>query len=253
MAAVKIKISALTKELNVDKNEVLELLKTFGSKVKSAQSSIETKELDIIFEHFTQKYKVEEFDFFKTDDRPKEKETSKSAKKEKKPEEIIEDIKEDLEEKPIEKKSRYIDTRAVNVDLDKFDTEKIEELVPKNIDANKTDKKQKIKKNKNANKFDNKADVIQKEKKEKKEVVENVVVYMGDEISVGEFAEKLGRPSNEVVKCLMMIGVMASVSQNIDFDTASLIATEFNATVEKEVIVTEEDILFKAVEDNEED
>lgn len=253
MAAVKIKISALTKELNVDKNEVLELLKTFGSKVKSAQSSIETKELDIIFEHFTQKYKVEEFDFFKTDDRPKEKETSKSAKKEKKPEEIIEDIKEDLEEKPIEKKSRYIDTRAVNVDLDKFDTEKIEELVPKNIDANKTDKKQKIKKNKNANKFDNKADVIQKEKKEKKEVVENVVVYMGDEISVGEFAEKLGRPSNEVVKCLMMIGVMASVSQNIDFDTASLIATEFNATVEKEVIVTEEDILFKDVEDNEED
>ena len=79
------------------------------------------------------------------------------------------------------------------------------------------------------------------------------MVSIGDEISVGEFAEKLGRPAAEVVKCLMMIGVMASVSQMIDFDTAALIATEFNATVEKEVIVTEEDILFNDVEDAPED
>ena len=65
MAAVKIKISALAKDLGVDKNEMLELLQTFGSKAKSAQSSIEANELDIVFEHYTQKYQVEEFGFDK--------------------------------------------------------------------------------------------------------------------------------------------------------------------------------------------
>ncbi len=252
MAAVKIKISALIKDFNIDKNELLELLQTFGSKAKSTQSSVETKELDIIFEHFTQKYQVENFDFLNAPTEKVEKKQARSKKADKKPEEIVEEVEEIVEDKPIEKKSRYVDTRASSVDLDKFDTEKIEELVPQNIDTNKQDKKQKIKKNKNGNKFDNKNEVVQKEKKEKKEVEENVVVYMGDEIAVGEFAEKLGRPANEVVKCLMLLGVMASVSQSIDFDTAALIATEFNATVEKEVIVTEEDILFNDVEDTEE-
>ena len=248
MAAVKIKISAIAKELGVDKNEVLELLQTFGSKAKSAQSSIENKELDIVFEHFTQKYQVEDFGF----EAKAEEEKKADKKKETKAEEPKE-AEEAVEDAPIQKKSRYVDTRTVSVDLDKFDSaEKIEELVPQNIDANKTDKKQKIKKKSN-NKNETKNDKLVKEKKEKEEVQENVVVYMGDDIAVGEFAEKLGRPANEVVKCLMMLGIMASVSQSIDFDTAALIATEFNATVEKEVIVTEEDILFNDVEDSEED
>ena len=248
MAVVKIKISAIAKELGVDKNEVLELLQTFGSKAKSAQSSIENKELDIVFEHFTQKYQVEDFGF-----KDKAEEEKKADKKKEKKAEEPKEVEEVVEDAPIQKKSRYVDTRTVSVDLDKFDSaEKIEELVPQNIDANKTDKKQKIKKKSN-NKNETKNDKLIKEKKEKEEVQENVVVYMGDEIAVGEFAEKLGRPANEVVKCLMMLGIMASVSQSIDFDTAALIATEFNATVEKEVIVTEEDILFNDVEDSEED
>ena len=247
MAVVKIKISAVAKDLNVDKNEVLELLQTFGSKAKSAQSSIESNELDIVFEHFTQKYQVEDFGF----EAKAEEEKKKPAKNKTEKVEETKEVEEIIDDTPIQKKSRYVDTRTVSVDLEKFDTEKIEELVPQNIDTNKTDKKQKIKK-KTSNKQETKNDKLVKEKKEKEEVQENVVVYMGDEISVGEFAEKLGKPSNEVVKCLMMLGVMASVSQSIDFDTAALIATEFNATVEKEVIVTDEDILFNDVEDPEE-
>ncbi len=247
MAAVKIKISALAKDMGVDKNEMLELLQTFGSKAKSAQSSIEANELDIVFEHFTQKYQVEDFAFTKSE--PEKKKEKKKAEKEEVREEAVEEI---IEDTPIQKKSRYVDTRTVSIDLEKFDTEKIEELVPKDIDTNKTTKKQKIKKNKTSNnKMDGKNDRIIKEKKEKEEVAENIVVYMGDEIAVGEFAEKLGKPSNEVVKCLMMLGIMASVSQLIDFDTAALIASEFNATVEKEIIVTDEDILFNDVEDSE--
>ncbi len=248
MAAVKIKISALAKDLGVDKNEMLELLKTFGSKAKSAQSSIESNELDVVLEHFTQKYQVEEFKFGKDEPETAKKESKKKDNKEV-AEESVEDI---VDDTPIQKKSRYVDTRTVSVDLEKFDTEKIEELVPQNIDTNKTTKKQKIKKNKTSNKMENKNnEKLVKEKKEKEEAPENVVVYMGDEISVGDFAEKLGKPANEVVKCLVMLGIMASVSQLIDFDTASLIASEFNATVEKEVIVTDEDILFNDVEDDE--
>ena len=122
---------------------MLELLQTFGSKAKSAQSSIESNELDIVFEHYTQKYQVEDFGFDK-----KASESKKEKKSAKKVEETVETVEEIIEDAPIQKKSRYVDTRTVSVDLEKFDTEKIEELVPQNIDTNKTTKKQKIKKNK---------------------------------------------------------------------------------------------------------
>ena len=85
MAAVKIKISALAKDLGVDKNEMLELLQTFGSKAKSAQSSIESNELDIVFEHYTQKYQVEDFGFDKktTESKKESKKAEKAEIKEK--------------------------------------------------------------------------------------------------------------------------------------------------------------------------
>ncbi len=242
----KIKISAIAKDLGVDKNEALELMQKFGSKAKSAQSTISDNELDILLEYFTQKNQVEEFEFILN-----KMQKNAEPKKEEAKAEPVDDLSDITE--PVKKEKRYVDTRASNVDLDKFDTEKIEELVPENIKEDKIGSgKQKIKKNKRqAPEKETKEE--QKVVKEKKQKVENIVVSIGDEISVGEFAEKLGKPAAEVVKCLMMIGVMASVSQMIDFDTAALIATEFNATVEKEVIVTEEDVLFNDVEDKEED
>ena len=94
MAAVKIKISALAKDLGVDKNEMLELLQTFGSKAKSAQSSIESNELDIVFEHYTQKYQVEDFGFDK-----KASESKKEKKSAKKVEETVETVEELFEKK----------------------------------------------------------------------------------------------------------------------------------------------------------
>ena len=56
---------------------------------------------------------------------------------------------------------------------------------------------------------------------------------MGESLSVKELASKLGREVNEVIKKLMMLGVMATINQEIDFDTATLIASEFGATVEE--------------------
>ncbi len=62
---------------------------------------------------------------------------------------------------------------------------------------------------------------------------------------------RLTKTASEVIKQLMKLGVMASVSQFIDFDTASLVAMELGAEVEREVIVTIEDRLIDRTEDSE--
>ena len=80
-----------------------------------------------------------------------------------------------------------------------------------------------------------------------------LVVKIPDEINVGELASRMKKTAAEVVKCLMKNGVMASVSDVIDFDTAAIIAEELGCKVEKEVIVTIEERLIDVSEDKEED
>ena len=80
-----------------------------------------------------------------------------------------------------------------------------------------------------------------------------VTVQIPDEISVGELASRMKKTGAEVVKCLMKNGVMASLSQLIDFDTAAIIAEEMGCKVEKEVVVTIEEKLIDDHKDNEKD
>ena len=80
-----------------------------------------------------------------------------------------------------------------------------------------------------------------------------VKVQIPDEISVGELASRMKKTGAEVVKCLMKNGVMASLSQMIDFDTAAIIAEEMGCKVEKEVVVTIEEKLIDVSEDKAED
>ena len=80
-----------------------------------------------------------------------------------------------------------------------------------------------------------------------------VKVQIPDEISVGELASRMKKTGAEVVKCLMKNGVMASLSQMIDFDTASFVAEELGCKVEKEVVVTIEEKLIDTTEDRPED
>ena len=74
-----------------------------------------------------------------------------------------------------------------------------------------------------------------------------------DEIGVGELASRMKKTGAEVVKTLMKMGVMASLSEIIDYDTAALVAMELGCKVEKEVIVTIEEKLIDTAEDKEED
>ena len=80
-----------------------------------------------------------------------------------------------------------------------------------------------------------------------------LVVKIPDEINVGELASRMKKTAAEVVKTLMKNGVMASVSDVIDFDTAAIITEELGCKVEKEVIVTIEEKLIDVSEDKEED
>ncbi len=70
-----------------------------------------------------------------------------------------------------------------------------------------------------------------------------------DEITVGEFAQRIKAPAGEVIKRLMLMGMMVTLNQTIDFDTAYLIADELGAEITKEVVVSIEDRLFDEEED----
>ena len=80
-----------------------------------------------------------------------------------------------------------------------------------------------------------------------------LTVKIPDAIGVGELASRMKKTGAEVVKTLMKNGVMASLSDVIDFDTAAIIAEELGCKVEKEVIVTIEERLIDTAEDKEED
>ena len=80
-----------------------------------------------------------------------------------------------------------------------------------------------------------------------------ITIKVPDEITVGELAMRLHMTAAEVVKKLFSLGVMASVNQTIDFDTAEIVATELGAKVEKEVEVTIEERIIDDSEDAPED
>ena len=112
-------------------------------------------------------------------------------------------------------------------------------------------------KNKNNMTFSNKRkqDEAEKMRKLQLEIAKKapVKVQIPDEISVGELASRMKKTGAEVVKCLMKNGVMASLSQMIDFDTAAIIAEDMGCKVEKEVVVTIEEKLIDTTEDKAED
>ncbi len=80
-----------------------------------------------------------------------------------------------------------------------------------------------------------------------------MTVLIPDEITVGELALRLKATAAQVIKKLMSLGVMASISETIDFDTASIVAMEFHAKVEKEEQVSIEELIIDSSEDRPED
>ncbi len=172
------------------------------------------------------------------------------------PAETIEQIEKTKNAFVVETKTevRYVDTRTSTADLEKIETtERLESMVDSNIERlekDREDRGKKKKKNKNLEKqFEQ--ETPQKKPEPKKKVIE--FIEIPEEITVGDLAQKLEVGAAEVVKKLMMLGVMATITQTIDFDTASLIGEEMGVEVRKEIVLTKEDILFTEEEDKPED
>ena len=158
---------------------------------------------------------------------------------------------------PKGKQIHRVDTRgAGNVNLDRYD-DRIDALVPQKADRMKSGK-QKITRKADARRpFSNKRCQEEQEKMKRLQRQQELKkiqlkVMIPDEINVGELASRLKRTAADVIKELLKLGVMANISQTIDFDTAAIVAEEMGAKVEKEVHVTIEEKLFDESEDKEE-
>lgn len=244
----KIRAYELSKAFGFPSKEIVKVLHDYNVSTKNHMSALSEYELDVIFEYYTQKNQVSDFSLYEQ----KKEEPAKEAKAEA----AAEETEVPVEDVAIEvgRKVRTVDTRVNTVDLDRIDDEKIEELIPENVKETGSSKKQKINQKKKQKQMGTKQkpspeDALKKKeaKKEKKE--EKLHVLIPDEITVGELAERLKKPATEIIKKLMLLGIMASVNENVDFDTASLIAEELGATFEKEIILTEEDKLFNDIPD----
>ncbi|MCD8219486.1 MAG: translation initiation factor IF-2 [Ruminococcus sp.] len=155
-------------------------------------------------------------------------------------------------------KRRTVDTRGSYVDLDKYN-QRYEQIAPagKYSKDNYSTKKQKINqksvqrsKQKYSRRCESEQDKLRRLELERARK-QQLRVHIPDQITVGELAARLKVTATEVIKKLMMLGVMATINEEIDFDTASLVAKEIGAKVEHEVIMTIEERLINEDDETE--
>ncbi|MBQ9982861.1 MAG: translation initiation factor IF-2 N-terminal domain-containing protein, partial [Oscillospiraceae bacterium] len=154
-----------------------------------------------------------------------------------------------------ERSVRTVDTRGSYVELDKYN-ERYEQIAPSSHTKDNYTKKQKInqksaQKNKHLSKKETETEKLRRLELERARK-QQLKVLIPDIIVVSELASRLKVTATEVIKKLMGLGVMATINQEIDFDTAALVADELGAKVEKEVIITIEERLIDDT-DSEED
>ena len=281
-SAQKYKIRDFAKDFEITAKAVSEILTKYTAAPKSNMQALTDEELNILFNVLTEQNQVESFETLMADvyheevkevkvpeKKEEKKETPKApekapaaekkeaAKEEKKPakEAVADGAASVTTKKGVQ--THVIDTRGGSVDLSKYD-DRVDNLVPDNV-RDMGAIKQKIKKSpdRKQQNFGNKRRQEEQEKMKKLEAQvqkkPQVTVMIPDEISVGELASRMKRTGADVVKQLIKLGVMASVSDIIDYDTAAIVALEMGAKVEKEVIVTIEDRLIDESEDREED
>ena len=99
----------------------------------------------------------------------------------------------------------------------------------------------------------NKRKIKKDEERNKQKIFELKEITIPEEITVKDLAQDLKKTSAEVIKKLFDLGIMANINQNLDFDTAYLVADSFGVTANKKEEIKDEDILFDDSEDKEED
>ena len=307
----KYKVNEVAKDLGLNNKEIIEVLGKFYEEPKKAQTALDTKELDVLFDVLTQENSVENFNSYfamkKVEEKKEEKVQKPAPKKEEKK---VESKKEDKgqknapkkedkkadkpqkkEEKKLENKGdkkpqgqsnanpfkknekkkdgpmqsrtkgemRTIDTRADNVELEKYN-ERYENIAPVHSINDNVQTKQKLKqksqqyrKQQGMRSKRRESEAERLKRIEAERAKKTLVITVPEEITVGDLAAMLKRTAAEVIKKLFSLGMMATVNQVIDYDTAEIVATELGAKVKKEVVITIEERIIDDHEDNEED
>lgn len=285
MAIKKNKLNEVAKDFNMQSKVLIELLGKYFDGEKKSQATLEDKEMDVIFDVLTKQHSVESFDdYFAMQKENKEpapkKETAKKASDKKptdkkpaaKSNEKADNKASNQElpkkkvkdpNKPMQSRTkgevRHIDTRAGSVDLDKYN-ERYENIAPAN-DRNSDNvvRKQKLnqkskqyrKQGMRSHKHESEAERLKRIAAERAK--KQIKITVPEEITVGELAALLKMTAAEVIKKLFALGMMATVNEVIDYDTAEIVATELGAKVEKEVVVTIEERIIDDTVDAEED
>ncbi len=287
MVINKIKVSDLAKDLGKQNKELIELLGEYcDGPAKKANTVLTDSELNVVFDLVTQKNSVENFDsYFATKkvkekkDAPKKPKTDakKNDSKNKKREsqaailQMAEQAAKRAEEKAKKKatqapqartkgEARHIDTRVNNVDLEKYN-QKYDDIAPANTTQD-YQKKQKLNQKSKQYRKKKPQGMHARSKKEtesqrlariaEQRKKQQIKITVPEEISVGELASLLRMTATEVIKALMKLGMMVTVNEVIDYDTAEIIATELGAKVEKEVVVSIEDKIIEEEDENDE-
>ena len=275
----KYRVHEVAKDFGLPTKQITEILTQYAQTPKNHMQVLEDRELSLIFEYLTQHNPVSGIQvIFAEGTKPAEKKPTPEKKAEPKKEQgkapKAEPAQKKPEAKPVQQsgqpmsrvpKTKVVDTsKATNINLAKYD-EKLQDMADSRTGGGRRDQQQTQGKEKFRNSKQRRDGnfVSNKRKQEEAdrlrrlrlEVIKKtpVTVQIPDEISVGELASRMKKTGAEVVKCLMKNGVMASLSQMIDFDTAAIIAEEMGCKVEKEVVVTIEEKLIDDHEDKAED
>ena len=286
---IKYKIKDVATDLGVSAKDVIAVLEQYCKVTKKTMASLEESELDVVFDYFTQKNAVENLNaYFAVRDKAIEKaeQAVKERKQEekRKREEAKDSIRPDSakkankpqapkkEEKPQQSapkqekvvdlnseiksrrgQGRVIDTSAVEINVDRYN-EKYDRMAFEKVknENQMSSKKQKINQRSQKGKRQGKRETEQERLKriaaERK--AKQMTIEIPDEIVISELALRLKATVAEVVKKAFLMGTMVTQNDVVDFDTASLIAMEFHAKVEKEVVVTIEE---RIIDDSEDD
>ena len=275
MSLIKYRVREVAADLGMAPKEVADIVGKYSERPRSYSQVLTDEQLNAFFDHVTQNNQIASLEQVfaaaqKTKAEPA-RDAGKTARPQKpaprqdkpgKPEAKSTEGK-SAETKPAEgapaakqperrRERRVVDTSAVRVNAERFD-DRVDTLVSERV-QNFSGGKQKIgggksKSNKKGGKFQSskaKSEEQEKMRRLRLEVIKKtpLTVKIPDEITVGELASRMKKTAAEVIKTLLKNGVVASINQNIDFDTAEFVATEMGCRVEREVTVTIEEQLI---------
>ena len=288
---IKYRIHEVAKDFNVPSKVISQILTDYIAPPKNHMQVLENNELDVIFDYMTQHNQVASLqDIFNVQPKAEAKETKPKAAEQAKPApaakpgekpaakpqdkpaaqqstaapEQSTPVKKDKPHTPRQvAEKRVVDTRGgAAVNIEKYN-EKFEDMAGAKANNNnlRRGNKEKItsksKQRPQAQLASAKRRQEERDKMNKLQLEiakkQQLKVEIPDEIAVGELASRMKKTASEVIKQLFKMGVFASVSDVIDYDTAALVAMELGCKVEKEVIVTVEERLIDDHEDKPED